>query len=168
MLYISNHLFLQLNDLLKGSLWWLNEITSSRLFKSGKLFHNAIHSFIFTYRELFSYKERFLMQSYLWPCFRKNFYSWKRPVAPNSSVSSVAQSYPTLCNPVVCRMPSFPVHHQLLKLAQTHVHWVSDAFPSISACNWEQNVYAKNDYFNIEIQIFSSYAVWGIECNSYI
>ena len=130
MLYISNHLFLQLNDLLKGSLWWLNEITSSRLFKSGKLFHNAIHSFIFTYRELFSYKERFLMQSYLWPCFRKNFYSWKRPVAPNSSVSSVAQSYPTLCNPVVCRMPSFPVHHQLLKLAQTHVHWVSDAISS--------------------------------------
>ena len=41
-------------------------------------------------------------------------------------------------------------------------------FPSISACNWEQNVYAKNDYFNIEIQIFSSYTVWGIECNSYI
>ena len=24
-------------------------------------------------------------------------------------------------------MPGFPVHHQLLKLAQTHVHWVGDA-----------------------------------------
>ena len=28
-----------------------------------------------------------------------------------------------------CRTPGFPVHHQLLELAQTHVHWVSDAFP---------------------------------------
>ena len=26
-----------------------------------------------------------------------------------------------------CRMPGFPVHHQLLEPAQTHVHWVSDA-----------------------------------------
>ena len=26
-----------------------------------------------------------------------------------------------------CRMPGFSVHHQLLKLAQTHLHWVSDA-----------------------------------------
>ena len=26
-----------------------------------------------------------------------------------------------------CSMPGFPAHHQLLELAQTHVHWVSDA-----------------------------------------
>ena len=26
-----------------------------------------------------------------------------------------------------CSMPGFPVHHQLLELAQTHVHQVSDA-----------------------------------------
>ena len=26
-----------------------------------------------------------------------------------------------------CRTPGFPVHHQLLELAQTHIHWVSDA-----------------------------------------
>ena len=29
--------------------------------------------------------------------------------------------------PTDCSTPGFPVHHQLLKLAQTHVHWVSDA-----------------------------------------
>ena len=40
---------------------------------------------------------------------------------------SVAQSCLTLCNPTDCSMPSFPVHHQLLELAQTHVHRVSDA-----------------------------------------
>ena len=30
--------------------------------------------------------------------------------------SSVTQSYPTLCNPMECRMPGLPVHHQLLEL----------------------------------------------------
>ena len=40
---------------------------------------------------------------------------------------SVAQSRPTLCNPMDCSMPGFPIHHQLLELTQTHVHWVSDA-----------------------------------------
>ena len=41
-------------------------------------------------------------------------------------VSSVAQFYLTLCDPMDCSMPGFPVHHQLLELAQTHVHLVSD------------------------------------------
>ena len=41
--------------------------------------------------------------------------------------SSVTQSCPTFCNPMDCSMPGFPVHHQLLELAQTHVHRVSDA-----------------------------------------
>ena len=40
--------------------------------------------------------------------------------------SSVAQSCLTLCNPMDCSTPSFPVHHQLLELAQTYVHRVSD------------------------------------------
>ena len=33
----------------------------------------------------------------------------------------------TLCDPVDCGTTGFPVHHQLLELAQTHVLWVSDA-----------------------------------------
>ena len=41
--------------------------------------------------------------------------------------SSVAQSCPTLCNPKDCSTPGIPVLHQLQKLAQTHVHQVSDA-----------------------------------------
>ena len=36
--------------------------------------------------------------------------------------SSVDQSCPTLCDPMDCSTPGFPVHHQLLELAQTHVH----------------------------------------------
>ena len=38
------------------------------------------------------------------------------------SVSSVAQSCLTLCDPMDCRTPGFPVHHQLLDLVQTHDH----------------------------------------------
>ena len=39
-----------------------------------------------------------------------------------SQFSSVAQSCPTVCNPIDCSMPFLPVHHQLLKFTQTHVH----------------------------------------------
>ena len=44
--------------------------------------------------------------------------------------SSVAQSCPTLCNPMDCSMSDFPVHHQLPEFTQTHVHWVGDAIQS--------------------------------------
>ena len=40
---------------------------------------------------------------------------------------SVAQSCPTLCDPMDCSTPGLPVHHQLPELAQTHIHWVGDA-----------------------------------------
>ena len=41
--------------------------------------------------------------------------------------SSVAQSCPTLCNPMNRSMPGLPVHHQLPEFTQTQVHRVSDA-----------------------------------------
>ena len=41
--------------------------------------------------------------------------------------SSVAQSCPTLCDPMNRSTPGLPVHHQLLECTQTHVHRVSDA-----------------------------------------
>jgi len=42
-------------------------------------------------------------------------------------ITSVAQSCPTLCDPMNCSMPGLPVHHQLPEFTQTHVHRVSDA-----------------------------------------
>ena len=36
--------------------------------------------------------------------------------------SSVAQSCPTVCNPMNCSMPGVPVHYQLQEFTQTHVH----------------------------------------------
>ena len=41
--------------------------------------------------------------------------------------SSVAQSCPTLCDPMNRSAPGLPVHHQLLELTPTHVHRVRDA-----------------------------------------
>ena len=41
--------------------------------------------------------------------------------------SSVAQSCPTLCDPMNLSTPGLPVHHQLLKFTQIHVHRVGDA-----------------------------------------
>ena len=61
------------------------------------------------------------------------FASWKidggkmETVADFIFFSSVTQSCPTLCDPMDCSTPGFPVHHQLLELALTHVHRVRDA-----------------------------------------
>ena len=41
--------------------------------------------------------------------------------------SSVAQSCPTLCDPINHSTPGLPVHHQLPESTQTHLHCVSDA-----------------------------------------
>ena len=55
--------------------------------------------------------------------------SWIQQV-PNeqvSSISSVIQSCPTLCYPMDCSTPGFPLLYHLPELVQTHIHWVSDA-----------------------------------------
>ena len=52
------------------------------------------------------------------------------PILPSIRVfsnASVAQSCPTLYDPMDCSTPAFPAHHQLPELAQTHVHPVGNA-----------------------------------------
>ena len=46
---------------------------------------------------------------------------------PSVQFSSVAQSCPTLCDPMNCSTPGLLVHHQLQEFTQTHVHRVGDA-----------------------------------------
>ena len=68
-------------------------------------------------------------------------------VNPYQSVSSVTQSCLTLCDPMDCSTPGLPVLHHLPELAQTHVHWFSDAIqpsqslssPSPPTFNLSQN-----------------------------
>ena len=57
-----------------------------------------------------------------------------RMVGLSVQFSSVAQSCLTLCNPMDCSKPGFPVHHQLLEFTQTQVHRVSDATQHLILC----------------------------------
>ena len=67
--------------------------------------------------------------------------------------SSVTQLCLTLCDPMDCSIPSFPVHHQLTELTQTHVHRVADAIqpshplssPSPPAFNHNSNRVFSNE-----------------------
>ena len=66
--------------------------------------------------------------------FQRWYAEWETPVSRGQityylsvQFSSVTQSCPTLGDPMNCSTPGLPVHHQLPKSTQTHVHWVSDA-----------------------------------------
>ena len=52
---------------------------------------------------------------------------WRNVLFSSVQFSSVAQSCPTLCDPMNLSMPSLPVHHQLPEFTQNHVHRVGDA-----------------------------------------
>ena len=76
--------------------------------------------------------------------------------------SSVAQSCPTICNPMDHSTPGLPVHHQLLEFTQTHVHQVGDAIQtthplspsSPPALNLSQHQVAKVLEFQLQHQSF--------------
>ena len=94
-----------------------------------------------------------------WPQASLTFFSWfiqdyspgvkvkGQPCLSSVQFSSVAQSCPTLCEPMDCSMPGLPVHHQLPEVTQTHVHCDSDAIqpshplssPSPTAFNLSQH-----------------------------
>ena len=57
------------------------------------------------------------------PCWIRVWGLWSGSV----QFSSVAQSSPTLCDPMNRSTADLPVDHQLPEATQTHVHWVSDA-----------------------------------------
>ena len=104
------------------------------------------------------------------------------PSSRGSSVpvqfSSVAQSLPTLCDPMDCSTPGFPVHHQPPEFSQIHVHGVSDAiqpshplsspillssiFPSIRAFSNESVLpiqWPKYWSFGFCISLFNEYSL---------
>ena len=55
------------------------------------------------------------------------FFSTTLPGNCDDQIRSVAQSCPTLCDPMNRSTPGLPVHHQLPEFTETHVHRVSDA-----------------------------------------
>ena len=92
-------------------------------------------------------------------------------------LSSVTQSCPTLCDPMDCSTPGFPVHHQLLELAQTHVHRVSDAIqpshslssPSPPACDLSPciRVFSKESVLHIRWPKYWSFSFSISPSNEY-
>ena len=77
--------------------------------------------------------------------------------------SSVAQSCPTLCDPMDCSTPGFPVHHQFPELTQTHVHQVSDAIQHVIFC---RPLFLLPSIFP-SIRVFSSESVLRIRWPKY-
>ena len=68
-----------------------------------------LYSLSYLYRSIYIYVER------------------ERKIHVSVQFSLVAQSCPTLSDPMHCSTPGFSVHHQLPELVQTHVHRVGDA-----------------------------------------
>ena len=67
----------------------------------------------------------------------------------------------TLCNPMNCSIPGFPVLHCLPESAQTHVHWVGDAIqPSHPLLS------PSPPTFNLSQHFFSSELAFCIRCLS--
>ena len=61
-----------------------------------------------------------------YPWFRISFFS-------HCCCCSGSKSCLTLCDPMDYSTPGFPVHHQILELAQTRVHWCQWCHPTISS-----------------------------------
>ena len=55
---------------------------------------------------------------------------YKSPPRPVACCCSVTKLCLTLCNPITCSMPDFPVFCYLPEFAHTHVYWVDDAISS--------------------------------------
>ena len=59
---------------------------------------------------------------------RETLTNWDNYAIDSNQFGSVhSLSHVGLYNPMDCSAPGFPVHYQLPELAQTRVHWVSDA-----------------------------------------
>ena len=90
------------------------------------------------------------------------------------TLSLVAQSCPTLCDPMDCSTPGFPVHHQFPELAQTHVYQVVDAIqpshplsspsPALNLSQhqglfqWGSSSYQVDWSYNFYISAFNEYS----------
>ena len=81
--------------------------------------HNLIFSFL-TFYFVLEYSQLTTLWNFRWTVKQS---CWVRHTCCGCSV---VKSCPTLCDPMNCSMPGFPVLHHLLEFAQTPVHWVSD------------------------------------------
>ena len=91
-----------------------------------------------------------------------------------SSVQSLSHVW--LCDPINCRMPGIPVHHQLPEFTQTHVHRVCDAIqpshplssPSPPGPNPVHIIYMQlTSYGELRISLFFKFLLTVYHCLRY-
>ena len=73
------------------------------------------------------WQDSFPLQIWMEKTHKTFFYRSAIPILDEQQFSSVAQSCLTICDPMSRSMLGFRVHHQLLELAETHVHLVGNA-----------------------------------------
>ena len=88
--------------------------TAKKEKKKSNGYKKYLHFLIFCALIIYSYFIMLLKTTFSFPSTQYQF-------------SSVAQSCPTLCDPMNRSTPGLPVHHQLPEFTQIHVHRVSDA-----------------------------------------
>ena len=90
----------------------------------------------------------FLLENKMFSLNAQTSSSGQKGMRAKNWVSSVAQSCPTLWDPMDWSTPGLPAHHQLQELTQTHVHWVRNAIqpshplpsPSLPTLNLSQHL----------------------------
>ena len=106
-----------ITDLMDVSLSELREMVMDR-----EAWHAAIHGVAKSRTRLSN-----LTELNWWGIFFLWLTSLSMMTSRSIQFSSVAQSCPTLCDPMNRSTPGLPVHHHLPEFTQTHVHQVSDA-----------------------------------------
>ena len=103
---------------------WMNEFVLFKMVLN--CFHSTFFNPFMCSKYLVLYFLGFVFQCLNYESMTHLQETWKKNKV-TYQFSSVAQSCQTLCDPMNCSTPGFPVLHQLLELVQAHVHWVGDA-----------------------------------------
>ena len=89
-------------------------------------------------------------QVYIWTPALNSLDVYLGVELPKHMTIQFSQSCPTLCDPMDCSTPGFPIHYLLLELAQIHVHRVGDAIqpshPVTSFCSCLQSYPASESF----------------------
>ena len=102
------------------------------------------------------------------PQYLGNCKRWEvmEPKVFNLHFSSVAQSCPTLWDPMDCSTPGLPVHLQLPELTQTHVWWVGNAIqPSLPLSSPSPPAFTVSQHQGLFKWVVLY--IWWLECWSF-
>ena len=129
---IYHHLQMDFTELLTwtgSQSQWLSEQTHHLLIPWSVIFWTNSISYNSSCKNLqnIQLSRGFFIMGNVRTCTIWNAENWKWEIISSVQFSSVAQSCVTLCDPMDCSPPGFPVHHQLPESTQTYVHWVGDA-----------------------------------------